>query len=60
MKWNELIRLAEQNGWRLLRHGKKHDIYTKEGRMDQMQIGRHESEEIKPGLMRKLLKQIED
>ena len=27
--------------------------------MDEMQVGRHGSEEVKPGLMKKLLKQIE-
>lgn len=27
MKWSELKRIAEANGWRLKRHGKKHDIY---------------------------------
>ncbi len=35
-------------------------MYRKPGREDEMQVGRHGSEEIKPGLMRKLLKQIED
>jgi len=59
MKWNELVRIAMQNGWSLYRHGKRHDIYRKPGREDEMQVGRHGSEEIKPGLMRKLLKQIE-
>lgn len=27
MKWSELKRIAENKGWRLKRHGKKHDIY---------------------------------
>jgi predicted RNA binding protein YcfA (HicA-like mRNA interferase family) len=60
MKWSELIRLAQRNGWSLYRHGKRHDIYRKAGRIDEMQVGRHDSEEIKPGLLKKLLKQIEE
>lgn len=43
MKWNELIRLAKQNGWVFYRSGKKHDIYRKEGRADEMQVGRSEA-----------------
>lgn len=60
MKWSELIRLAQQNGWHLYRHGKKHDIYKKDGRDDMIQFERHMSEEVKPGLMNKILKQIPD
>lgn len=28
MKRKDLIRMLEQNGWRLLRNGANHDVYT--------------------------------
>lgn len=28
MKRKDLVKLLERNGWRLLRHGANHDIYT--------------------------------
>jgi len=59
MKWSELRRLAEQNGWRLVRHGGNHDIYEHDETSEKLIIGRHRSEEIRTGLMRKLIKQIE-
>jgi len=58
MKWSELRKLAEQNGWRLSRHGANHDIYEHQERSGKLLVGRHSSEEIKTGLMKKLLKQI--
>lgn len=27
MKWNEFIKIAEAHGYRLVKHGKKHDCY---------------------------------
>lgn len=59
MKWNEFRKLAETNGWQLVRHGKEHDIYRHPVK-GLMQIERHGSKEIKRGLLQRLLKQVKD
>ena len=56
MKWSELRRLAEQNGWVLVRFGKKHDVYEKDG--ERIYLERHPSAEIKSGLYYKTLKKL--
>ncbi len=58
MKWNELRRIAEANGWKLHRSGAKHDIYSHHEKNFKIQIGRHGSEEIRNGTFAKLKKQI--
>ncbi|HOF99320.1 MAG TPA: type II toxin-antitoxin system HicA family toxin [Paludibacteraceae bacterium] len=58
MKWNELRRIAEKNGWYLYRNGSRHDIYRHLEKDYPIQIGRHGSEEIKTGTFNKLKKQI--
>ncbi|MDO4721436.1 MAG: type II toxin-antitoxin system HicA family toxin [Peptostreptococcaceae bacterium] len=34
MKRRDLIRMLEQNGWKLLRNGAKHDVYAKGEKME--------------------------
>jgi predicted RNA binding protein YcfA (HicA-like mRNA interferase family) len=58
MKWSELRRIAERNGWFLYRHGRKHDVYLHKDKDYPIEIERHDSQEIKPGLYYKLKKQI--
>ena len=58
MKWSELKRKAKKGGWELLRHGSEHDIYSHPDKDYQIQLGRHDSEEVKKGLYHKLKKQI--
>ena len=58
MKWNELKKIAEVNGWYLMKHGKKHDIYVHPTNRDRLIIGRHGSEEVAVGTYMKLLKQM--
>ena len=58
MKWNEMRRLAESRGWVFERHGKKHDIYHHPEKDFKIQIERHDTAEVKNGLMKRLLKQI--
>lgn len=58
MKWNELRKIAETNGWYLWRHGANHDIYRHPDKSYPIQIGRHGTEEIKNGTFNKLKKQI--
>ena len=60
MKWSEFKNLAVENGWELKRNGSRHDIYRKAGRPDALIIERHWTEEIKPGLLKRILKQIEN
>lgn len=54
MKWSEFRRLAELNGWVLVRFGKKHDVYWKDG--VPLYIERHTSAEMRKGLYYKYLK----
>ena len=58
MKWNELRKIAEAHGWRLIRNGSNHDIYGHPDKAYRIQIGRHGKEEIKKGTFNKLKKQI--
>ena len=58
MKWSELKRLATANGWYLARNGTRHDLYRHPDRTDVMLMERHDTEEVRPGLLYKLLKQI--
>lgn len=58
MKWNELRRKAEKNGWYIVRHGSRHDVYAHPDKNFQIEICRHDSEEVKTGLFHKLKKQI--
>lgn len=56
MKWSELQRLAEKDGWVLVRFGKKHNEYQKGDR--RVFLERHSSKEIKPGICHRLMKQM--
>ena len=58
MKWSEIRKIAENNGWYLLRHGANHDIYIHQEKEFSILIGRHKSEEIKTGTYNYLKKQI--
>ena len=58
MKWSELRKLAEQNGWQLVRHGANHDVYKHPEKTHKLEIPRHQSQEVKTGLFYKLKKQI--
>ena len=57
MKWNELIKIATEKGFRLYAHGKKHDIYIND-QGERIMIERHGSQEIRKGLMSSLKKQL--
>lgn len=58
MKWSELKKLAIRNGWKLKRHGSCHDIYCHPDKDYFIEIGRHESEEVKNGTYAKIKNQI--
>jgi predicted RNA binding protein YcfA (HicA-like mRNA interferase family) len=57
MKWSEMRRLIERNGWVLIKYGKKHDEYEKNGK--RVLLERHFAAEVKPKLYFKLLKQMD-
>lgn len=51
MKYNEFLRLAKKNGWRLLRQGKgSHEIWEKQNK--KVSIPNHGSKEMPKGLER--------
>ena len=58
MKWNELRRIAEKNGWYFWRSGGKHDLYKHPEKEDILEIERHGSQEIRTGIYYKLKKLI--
>lgn len=58
MKWNELKRIAISKGWRLSHHGKKHDVYYHPDKTYIIEFERHGSEEVRNGIMYKILKQL--
>lgn len=58
MKWKEFKALATSRGWYLHRSGSNHDIYRHPEKSGSLVIERHWSQEIRPGLMKRLLKQI--
>ena len=58
MKWNELKAIATKKGWFFVRYGKKHDVYLHPNRKDVLYIERHGSQEIRPGLYKRLKKQV--
>lgn len=56
MTWSELERLIKKAGWVFSHHGGKHDEYIHPTIPKAIQIERHKSKEVKPGLLNKLLK----
>ena len=57
MTWNELVKIASDRGFRLYSHGANHDIYIND-KGERLVIERHPSQEIRTGLMNKILKQL--
>ncbi len=58
MNWNELRREAERHGYVFVKHGKKHDKYMNDSTGDLIDIERHWSQEVRPGLLKALKKKI--
>ncbi|MBO7491414.1 MAG: type II toxin-antitoxin system HicA family toxin [Bacteroidales bacterium] len=38
MKWSELRRIAERNGWYLVRTGSRHDIYAHPEKVESLRL----------------------
>lgn len=58
MTWKELERMAVERGYEFVKHGGKHDIYKNPQTGSRIMIERHWSQEVRPGLMRALLKEM--
>lgn len=58
MKWSEMEKLARKYGWYKYRSGACHDIYRHPDKETGIQLERHHSQEVRPGLMRKLIRTI--
>lgn len=58
MNWNEMKRLVISKGYKFEKRGKKHDIYRNPETNDMLLIERHWSQEVRVGLMKKILSQI--
>ncbi|MGD1319517.1 type II toxin-antitoxin system HicA family toxin [Chryseobacterium sp. 2R14A] len=56
MKVSQLLKVLEEDGWYLRRHGKKHDIYVHPTKEDFLQLPRHPSSELKKGTEESILK----
>ncbi len=57
MKWNELRKLAELQGFKFKKHGGNHDVYENDKGIIIL-IGRHGSQEVPTGTCTKVKKQI--
>ena len=58
MRWNELRKIIEKHGWYLWREGTNHDIYRHPQRKEPLLIERHQSQEVRKGLLNKIKKQV--
>lgn len=58
MNWNEMKKKAIENGFVFLKHGSNHDIYEKKETGSRILLERHWTQEVRPGLMKKLKKEI--
>ncbi len=61
MNWNELRKKAVERGFELLKHvkhGSRHDIYLNRATGKIILIERHWSQEVRPGIMNRLKKEI--
>jgi predicted RNA binding protein YcfA (HicA-like mRNA interferase family) len=56
MTGKELAKLLEANGWSLLRIQGSHHIYGKSGNDSRISVPIHRNQDLKIGLLRKLLK----
>jgi mRNA interferase HicA len=57
MKWHELIKKMEKAGYQFQSHGKKHDLYAKGTNI--IMAERHGNQEVRKGLLTKILKQLD-
>lgn len=58
MNWNEMKKKAVAHGFVFLKHGSRHDIYVHKETGKVILLERHWSQEVQPGLMKKLKSEI--
>ena len=58
MKWNEIRKIAIKHGFVFYRELKGHDIYINPETGTKIMLERHQSQEVRKGLMYKLKKEI--
>lgn len=58
MTWNELKRIACAKGYQCVAHGKKHDKYENPITGSRILLERHWSQEVRPGLLKELKREI--
>ena len=54
MKHKDLIKILEENGYCLLRHGGNHDVYIKDNKMILVLIHKEVNEQLAKSIIRKL------
>ena len=53
MKTKDLIDLLKRNGWKFLRHGGNHDIYSKDGKRETIVRHKETDEELAKAIIRR-------
>lgn len=56
MKANQAVKILKKDGWYLLRHGKKHDLYVHPTKEGSVIIPRHPTTELRKGTELSILK----
>ena len=56
MKYSELKKLLRKEGCRFDHHGKRHDMWYSPKTGQTFPVGRHDSEDVKPGTLDNILK----
>lgn len=57
MKWSEMTKKAIEHGFKLVRHGGKHDLYRNE-KGQEIWLERHGAQEVRKGMEKSLRKVI--
>ena len=57
MNWNEIRKKAVEYGFEFVKHGSSHDLYVN-GAGTKIWLERHWSQEVRPGLAKRLKKEI--
>lgn len=56
MRYGEVKRLLQKNGCYKLHEGKRHEIWYSPTTGKQFEVGRHDGEEVKNGILHSILK----
>lgn len=56
MKYNDVKKIIEKNGWVYVRQSGSHVIYKKDGEADIISLPNHGKTDLKPGTLNSILK----